>query len=120
MIKLIENYIKDSDHTSWFNKTYPLGCYGIYAFMNFILFLILSLVGISNYLNIGICFIITSSIAIVWQKTFQNKRLLFLPILILIIDFGLFSLISMPIIWLKLIINIVIVLISCIYYRIFC
>ena len=119
MIKLIEDYIENSNHTSWFNKSYPLAPYGIYAVVNFIIFWILSCLSIDTYLNVVISFVITSMIAVTWQKTHQRKVFLLLPILLLVLDLGGFYLIKMPILLLKIVINIIIVLISYIYYRLF-
>lgn len=119
MIKLIEDYIENSNHTSWFNKSYPLAPYGIYAVVNFIIFWILSCLSIDTYLNVVISFVITSMIAVTWQKTYQRKVFLLLPILLLVLDLGGFYLIKMPILLLKLVINIIIVLLSYIYYRLF-
>ena len=119
MIKLIEDYIENSNHTSWFNKSYPLASYGMYAFLNFIIFWILSYFSISHYLNICISFFITSMIAVKWQKTNQRKLFFLLPILLLFLDLGGFYLIKMPILLLKIIINIFIVLVSYIFYRLF-
>ena len=119
MIKLIEDYIENSNHTSWFNKSYPLAPYGIYAVVNFIIFWILFCLSIDTYLNVVISFVITSMIAVTWQKTHQRKVFLLLPILLLVLDLGGFYLIKMPILLLKIVINIIIVLISYIYYRLF-
>ena len=119
MIKLIEDYIENSNHTSWFNKSYPLAPYGIYAVVNFIIFWILSCLSIDTYLNVVISFVITSMIAVTWQKTYQRKEFLLLPILLLVLDLGGFYLIKMPILLLKIVINIIIVLLSYIYYRLF-
>ena len=119
MIKLIEDYIENSNHTSWFNKSYPLAPYGIYAVVNFIIFWILSCLSIDTYLNVVISFVITSMIAVTWQKTYQRKVFLLLPILLLVLDLGGFYLIKMPILLLKIVINIIIVLLSYIYYRLF-
>ena len=119
MIKLIEDYIENSNHTSWFNKSYPLAPYGIYAVVNFIIFWILFCLSIDTYLNVVISFVITSMIAVTWQKTHQRKVFLLLPILLLVLDLGGFYLIKMPILLLKIVINIIIVLLSYIYYRLF-
>ena len=119
MIKLIENYIEDSNHTSWFNKSYPLVPYGMYAILNFIVFWIFSCFSISIYLNVVMSFVVTSMIAVTWQKTYQRKIFLLLPILLLLLDLGGFYLIMMPVLLLKIAINTIIVLVSYFFYRLF-
>ena len=95
MIKLIENYIEDSNHVSWFHKSYPISCYGIYAIFNYIVFFVFSLFRMPLYLNVGISSILTSVIAITWQKNYQKKIIWVLPVLILILEFGCFYLIQL-------------------------
>ncbi len=120
MIKLIENYIEDSNHTSWFNKYYPLGCYGGYVLLNYFIFLILYLLGAPDLLNAGISWLLTTVFATIYQKTYQRKVFLILPILLLIIDLSGLYFIKMSIVLLKFLINIIILLFSYLFYKLFC
>ena len=109
MIKLIENYIEDSNHTSWFNRTYPLAYYGMCAIINYLLFWILSCFSIPILINVGISWFLTSILAVIVNKSYQRKIVLLLPLLFLLIDISGFIILKISIYLVKLLVNTIII-----------
>ena len=119
MIKLIENYIEDRNHVSWFNRCYPLALYLILAIINYLVFLVLSCFSVPILLNVGISWLLTSLLIIIGNKTYLRKGFFILPILLLVVDLLFMNTIKMSIIMLKLISNTSIVIIGFLFYKIF-
>ena len=76
MIKLLENYIEDTNHTSWFNKFGYLLGWVILGVINFLLFFLLFSSSMNIYLLNLLVGLISGVIFLGWQKLFHYKFLM--------------------------------------------
>ena len=74
MIKLIENYIEDTDNTSWFNKYYEVLSYlffgGCTTLINILTFYILRVLNVELFLSNAIAWLVGVVFAFVTNKLF--------------------------------------------------
>jgi len=74
MIKLLEEYIEDTNHTSWFNKSYEVLSYlffgGCTTLVNIISFWLLRLLKIGLYTSNGIAWFLSVLFAFITNKLF--------------------------------------------------
>lgn len=74
MVKLLENYIEDTNHTSWFNKYYEVLSYlffgGCTTLVNILSFWVLRLLNIDVYISNIIAWIVSVLFAFITNKLF--------------------------------------------------
>ena len=74
MIKLLENYIEDTNHKSWFNKGYEVLSYlffgGCTTLVNLLVFWLLRLLKIGVYASNGIAWVVSVLFAFITNKLF--------------------------------------------------
>ena len=126
-ISLIDNYIKEDNHISWFNKYRYLTSYGYRGIiLNLINVLIFCLLynKLNIYLNISTSFIITLFLFMIHNKMVDikfNKKSLFVIILSLILDLDLMyiftSILNYNIIDSKFIVDLIIMIINIIVIK---
>lgn len=141
MIDLIDNYIKDDNHTSWYNKLKEIIWYGFFGVLttliNIISFFLLDKIGINLYVSNFLAWLISVLFAFITNKLFVfnsksvNKKVLlkeltsfiFFRILSLGIDmFGMYiciSLLNLGKLISKIIVNIVVIISNYIFSKLF-
>ena len=137
MIKLLENYIEDTNHKSWFNKGYEVLSYlffgGCTTLVNLLVFWLLRLLKIGVYLSNGIAWVIAVLFAFITNKLFvfeskgkalkQGVSFFIFRLISLVIDMGIMYLLIDVLNWndllSKIITNVFVIIINFIFSKIF-
>lgn len=141
MVKLVENYIEDDNHISWYNKMQEIISYCFFGFLttviNILCFYLLDKVGLTTYVNNLISWIvsvifafITNKLFVFKSKGFKIKTILreslsffILRVLSLGIDMGflylLFDVLNLSKMLSKIIVNIIVIIVNYIFSKLF-
>ena len=133
MVNLIENYIEETNHTSWFNKSYKILSYLFFGvFINTISYWLLRLLKLGIYTSNGIAWFISVFFVIIINKLFicnknsinkEKIHLFLLYLLSLLLDMGimylLINVLNINEIISKVITGISVIIINCIFNKLF-
>ena len=141
MVKLVENYIEDDNHISWYNKMKEIISYCFFGFLttviNILCFYLLDKIGLTTYLNNLISWFVSVIFAFVTNKlfVFNSKKLntkivlkeslsfFVLRVLSLGIDMGflylLFDVLNLSKMLSKIIVNVIVIVVNYIFSKLF-
>ena len=137
MIKLLENYIEDTNHKSWFNKGYEVLSYlffgGCTTLVNLLVFWLLRLLKIGVYASNGIAWVVSVLFAFITNKLFvfeskgkilkQGVSFFVFRLISLVFDMGIMYLLIDVLNWndllSKIITNVFVIIINFIFSKIF-
>ncbi|MBQ9018999.1 MAG: GtrA family protein [Bacilli bacterium] len=133
MVNLIENYIEETNHTSWFNKSYKILSYLFFGvFINTISYWLLRLLKLGIYTSNGIAWFISVLFVLIINKLFicnknsinkEKIHLFLLYLLSLLLDMGimylLINVLNINEIISKVITGISVIIINCIFNKLF-